>query len=145
MRYFQTDIASRPIVAEGQIVPWDSVGVHAGMLVGVLKTESEPVVQAVLAGRATWEITEAEYQALAEKKTPYRSPVLNPLKPAPKVPPPFATIQEDGRVGHVVASVPKSDNPEAKILKTPTEYLKLSKVESPDILPKPVKKGKKSQ
>ena len=144
MRFFQTDIANRPLLVNGGAVEWDKVGVFAGMLLGVIATDVPEIAEAAKAAKATREIDEAEYRALTEKKTPNASPVSNPLKPAPKVPPPFATIREDGVVGHVVATVPAPQaEPAMPQLKTPAEYLKVMKVESPDILPKPAKKGKK--
>lgn len=144
MRYFQTDIANRPLLVNGGVVDWDKIGVFTGMLLGVIATDVEAIAEAAKAAKAVREIDEAEFRALTEKKTPNASPILNPLKPAPKVPPPFATIREDGVVGHVVAAVPAPRaEPVIPQLKTPAEYLKVMKVESPDILPKPVKKGRK--
>ncbi len=144
MRYFQTDIANRPLAVNGGVVDWEKIGVFAGMLLGVIATEDSAIAEAAKATRGAREIDEAEYRALTEKKTPVASPSSNLLKPAPKVPPPFATIREDGVVGHVVAPEPaKQAEPVMPQLKTPAEYLKVAKVESPDILPKPAKKGRK--
>ena len=144
MRYFQTDIANRPLVVNSGVVDWDKIGVFAGMLLGVIATDVPEIAEAAKAAKAVREIDEAEYRALTEKKTPNASPNSNPLKPAPRVPPPFATIREDGVVGHVAAPAPaKQAEPVIPQLKTPAEYLKVMKVESPDILPKPAKKGRK--
>lgn len=147
MRYFMTEIAARPVVMGDEAVQWDQLGIFAGMLLGVLATEDDATAGAILATPGAREIDQTEYEALTQKKTPDRSPVSKPSQPAPVVPPPFATLAEDGRVGHVPSAVPQPVQAEPILpgMKTPSEYLKIQKVESPDILPKPAtKRGKKS-
>ena len=147
MRYFMTEIAARPVVMGDEAVQWDQLGIFAGMLLGVLATEDNATAGAILATPGAREIDQTEYEALTQKKTPDRSPVSKPSQPAPVVPPPFATLAEDGRVGHVQSVVPQQAQAEPILpgMKTPSEYLKIQKVESPDILPKPAtKRGKKS-
>ena len=147
MRYFMTEIAARPVVMGDEAVQWDQLGIFAGMLLGVLATEDDATAGAILATPGAREIDQTEYEALTQKKTPDRSPVSKPSQPAPVVPPPFATLAEDGRVGHVQSVVPQQAQAEPILpgMKTPSEYLKIQKVESPDILPKPAtKRGKKS-
>lgn len=147
MRYFMTEIAARPVVMGDEVVQWDQLGIFAGMLLGVLATEDNATAGAILATPGAREIDQTEYEALTQKKTPDRSPVSKPSQPAPVVPPPFATLAEDGRVGHVQSVVPQQAQAEPILpgMKTPSEYLKIQRVESPEILPKPAtKRGKKS-
>ena len=147
MRYFMTEIAARPVVMGDEAVQWDQLGIFAGMLLGVLATEDNATAGAILATPGAREIDQTEYEALTQKKTPDRSPVSKPSQPAPVVPPPFATLAEDGRVGHVPSVVPQQAQAEPILpgMKTPSEYLRIQKVEPPEILPKPAtKRGKKS-
>ena len=79
MRYFQTDIANRPLTVNGGLVDWDKIGVFAGMLLGVIATDVPEIAEAAKAAKAVREIDEAEYRALTEKKTPNASPNSNPM------------------------------------------------------------------
>lgn len=147
MRYFMTEIAARPVAMGDETVQWEQLGIFAGMLLGVLATEDDPTAAAILAAPGAKEIDKSEYETLTQKKTSDKSPDSKPSQPAPAVPPPFATLAEDGRVGHVQSAVPQPAQAEPILpgMKTPSEYLRIQKVESPEILPKPAtKRGRKS-
>jgi hypothetical protein len=149
MRYFYTSSASIPIPVNNSYVKWEMVGVFAGMLVGYLKTEDQATIDALIGARGTKEIDQKEFEAVsAQKKTALISrrstSSRQEQKPSPQVPRPFAVINEQGRVGHVV-DVPLEQPEEAMVTQTSSvaDVLKLSPVSSPDILPKPGGKKKR--